>query len=276
MCVSIIISRLRHFDTISAMMFLIVDYREAHVLTDLKEQGIAHKVENLDIGDYQIRDDTGKTIGVWERKTYGDLASSVHDKRYREQKHRLTTSSAQYKGYIIEGLCPNPSRKYQTLGPGALESIKIGLTCRDGFQMLYSTGTAHTAIILDKLLKKIPEYLKEDRSTGALEEKYHSALVQSSVSSVKKENFSPLTCYQAQLSQLPQVSYTTAKAISERWSNMGALTAAIIADRPGTIFEISETRVGETSVGRRIGESVAERICEFLIPVPKKVIIKKK
>ena len=251
---------------------LIVDYRETHVIPDLKEQGIAHIVENLDIGDYQIRDDTGKTIGIWERKTYGDLASSVHDKRYREQKHRLTTSAAQYKGYIIEGQCPSPTRKYQTLGPGALESIKIGLVCRDGFQVLCSTGTAHTAIILGKLLKKIPEYLGEDRSTAALEEKYHSALVQSSVSSVKKENFSPLTCYQAQLSQLPQVSYGTAKAISERWSNMGALTAAISADRATAIFDISEIKVG----GRRIGESIAERICEFLIPVPKKVIIKKK
>jgi len=89
---------------------------------------------------------------------------------------------------------------------------------------------------------------------------------------VKKENFSPLTCYQAQLSQLPQVSYTTAKAISERWSNMGALTAAIMSDRAGTIFDISEIKVG----GRRIGESTAERICEFLIQVPKKVVIKKK
>jgi ERCC4-type nuclease len=251
---------------------LIVDYREAHVIVDLQAQAVLYKVENLDIGDYQIRDDTGKTIGIWERKTYGDLASSVHDKRYREQKHRLTTSPAEYKGYIIEGLCPNPTRKYQTLGPGALESIKIGLACRDGFQVLYSTGTAHTAIILSKLLKKIPEYLKEDRSTGTLEEKYHSALVQSSVSSVKKENFSPLTCYQAQLSQLPQVSYATAKAISERWSNIGALTTSIMSDRAGTIFDISEIKVG----GRRIGESTAERICEFLIPVPKKVVIKKK
>jgi len=252
-------------------MYLIVDYRESHVIIDLKEQGIEHTVENLDIGDYQIRDDTG-TIGIWERKTYGDLASSVHDKRYREQKHRLTTSAATYKGYIIEGLCPNPTKKYQTLGPGALESIKIGLTCRDGFNVLYSSGTAHTALILGKLLKKLPEYLKEDRSTTALEEKYHSALVQSSVSSVKKENFCPLTCYQAQLSQLPQVSYSTAKAISERWSNMGALTTAISSDRTGAIYDISEIKVG----GRRIGESVAERICEFLIPVPKKVIIKKK
>jgi ERCC4-type nuclease len=257
---------------------LIVDYREAHVITELDTLKIPYCVENLDIGDFQLHTASDEIIGIWERKTYSDLASSVSDSRYREQKHRLTTSSARYKGYIIEGNCPNPARKYRTLHPGSLESIKIGLSCRDGFNVLHSTGTAHTAIVLGKLLKKIPEYMKDDRSTGALQEKYHSALVQSAVSSVKKENYTPETCYLAQLSQLPQVSVTTAKAISERWSNMGALTAAILRDRDGTTAEIRELKTGSAGggSGRRLGESVANKIIGFLVPAPRKVIVIKK
>lgn len=253
-------------------VILIVDYREAHVRTELDKLKIPYQVENLDIGDYQLRCTDGLVHGIWERKTYNDLASSVSDSRYREQKHRLTTSTARYKGYIIEGICPDPSRKYHSLQPGAIESIKIGLSCRDGFNNLYSTGTAHTAIILGKLLKKIPEYLTEDQSVDALTQQYHSALVQSSVSSVKRENFTPETCYLAQLCQLPQVSVSTAKAIASRWSNIGTLCAAILADRTHAKTTISELKVS----GRRIGEPVACKIVEFLVPEPKKVSIKKK
>jgi ERCC4-type nuclease len=248
---------------------LIVDYREAHVKVELDNMKIAHNIENLDIGDFQVRNSEGVTVGIWERKTYADLASSVSDSRYREQKHRLTTSTARYKGYIIEGMCPNPTKKYHSLHPGSIESIKIGLTCRDGFNVLHSTSTVHTAIVLSKLLKKLPEYLKEDRSTEALTEKYHSALVQSSVSSVKKENFTPVTCYLAQLSQLPQVSISTAKAISSRWGNMGTLTGAILHDRIVTQNTISELKVG----GRRIGGSVATKILNYLVPLPKKITV---
>src|SRR3989344_1652359 len=97
---------------------IVVDYREAHVRTELDKLGISYCVENLDIGDYQIHQDetcSGYVIGIWERKTYNDLAASVSDSRYREQKHRLTTSDARYKGYIIEGMCPDPTRKYHSL-----------------------------------------------------------------------------------------------------------------------------------------------------------------
>lgn len=255
------------------MYQLAVDYREAHVRSELDKLKVQYQVQNLDIGDYQIQKD-GKAIGIWERKTYADLAASVSDSRYREQKHRLTTSDAKYKGYIIEGMSPDPNRKYHSLQPGAIESIKIGLTCRDGFNVLYTSGTAHTAIILTKLLKKVPEYLSEDRSTDALVEKYHDALVNSSVSSIKSENYTQETCYHAQLCQLPQVSINTAKTISSRWGNMGSLTGAILKDREGTKNTISELKMGGD--GRRIGESVATKIIDYLVPEPKKVQIIKR
>lgn len=252
-------------------IILVVDYREAHIITELTKKGVKYITENLDIGDYQIRhgDDV---IGIWERKTYADLAASVSDNRYREQKHRLTTSDARWKGYIIEGTNPNPAKKYHSLQPGALESIKIGLTCRDEFNVLYSTGLSHTVIILEKLLKKLPEYLKDDRGTDALVDKYHSALIQSSVSSVKKENLTPDNCYLAQLSQIPKMSFNWAKVVKARWSNMGSLTTAISMDRFGTQATLSELRVND----RRLGNVLAQRICDFLVPEPKKVVIVKK
>lgn len=250
---------------------LFVDYREAYIIAELDKKGVKYQTDNLDIGDYQIRLDE-KIVGIWERKTYADLAASVSDNRYREQKHRLTTSDARWKGYIIEGLCPAPTRNYHSLRPGALDSIKIGLTCRDGFNVLYSSGLSHTVIILEKLLKKLPEYLKEDRGTEALVDKYHSALVQSTVSSVKKENLTAETCYLAQLAQIPKMSFNSAKVIHARWSNMGSLTTAISLDRSGTKGQLSELRVN----GRRLGDVLAQRICDFLVPEPKKVVIKKR
>lgn len=253
-------------------MSLLIDYRESHIADSLNARGVQYVMKKLDIGDFQVLDSDGQVLGIWERKTYSDLASSVTDGRYREQKHRLTTSPARYKGYIIEGNCPNPTKKFHSLQPGALESVKIGLTCRDGFHLLHSTGTDHTAVILEKLIKKIPEYIVEDRSVETLTDHYHSALAQSTVSSVKKENFTPQTCYLAQLSQLPQVSLVTAKAIADRWSHMGSLVSAITSDRQAARAEISNLRTS----GRRIGDAVADRILEYLVPAPKKVVIQKK
>lgn len=234
-----------------------VDCREQYIISELERQGITHMVQALDIGDYQLVDEKGNIVGIWERKTYEDLASSLRDGRYREQKHRMTTSDAPYKGYILEGHCP--VGKFRSLQPGAIDSIRIGIIHRDGFGLISSNGTRHTATILGKLLKKIPEYGTDRES---MTDKYQGALVNSEISGVKKENLTPETCYIAQLALIPQISYQSAKAIAAEYPTMSHLITAINVDRKATATRLTNIR---PTGGKRLGIAGA-RICSYLIP----------
>lgn len=247
------------------MYKLIVDNRERKIIDELTTKGIPHTVSTLDVGDFHVTDDEDNLVGIWERKTYADLAASVKDKRYQEQKLRLKAHESVYKGYIIEGTCPNPTKKYQSLQPGAIESIKLGITCRDGLILFNSTSITHTVVILQKMLKKFPEYVTDSKSSEQI-------IVENSISSVKKENFTPEMCYISQLCQLPQVSYNTAKSIQGRYQTMTSLVQALASDRLETIDTISNLKVKD----RRIGNSIAQKLCDYLVPLPKKIVIAKK
>lgn len=260
---------LKH-ERLIVLMKLLVDSHEHHIVDELNKRNISHTVLTLDVGDFHITEDNGNVIAIWERKTYSDLASSISDNRYKEQKYRLLEEHAQYKGYIIEGACPQG--KFRNLQPGAVDSIRLGLICRDNLKLIGSSGISHTVTILQKMLKKFPEY--RDMDSVDLVDRHQQALVQSTISSIKKDNFNPETCYLAQLCQLPQVSYSTASSIKDRFSNMSELTNAITTNRTDTLHVISELKVS----GRRIGNSVATKVCNYLVPIQKRIttIIKKK
>ncbi len=246
-------------------MTLTVDNRERLIIEESVKRKVPHRVAVLDIGDYHITDPDDKIIGIWERKTYADLAASVTDKRYQEQKLRLMSSPVPCKGYILEGQCPKGT--FHGLQPGTVDSIRIGLQCRDGFKVLTSDGIVHTVTILEKLMKKLPEYQYQDHFVG----NYQQILVDSAVSTVKKENLTPETCYLAQLAQIPQISYHSAKAIYSRFPNMTLLLAEINTNRDVAIAVISDIKVTD----RRLGRSVAANVCDYLAPIRAKIVIKK-
>ena len=85
----------------------IIDNRERKVIDCISKKNIEYKLTNLNIGDYIFaynpKEDNPKVI--IERKTVDDLASSIKDGRYKEQKVRLLNE--QNNGhqiiYIIEG-----------------------------------------------------------------------------------------------------------------------------------------------------------------------------
>ena len=82
-------------------MELIIDNREK--IKELFEKKEYIKYENLSIGDYHIKLN-GNTIVIIERKTINDLANSIVDGRYREQKKRLLDNFEKEKIlYILEG-----------------------------------------------------------------------------------------------------------------------------------------------------------------------------
>ena len=75
------------------------------MITLLKERIDNVDLENLDLGDFVIKNDNNETILIFERKALTDLIASIKDGRYNEQSFRLSESEIDNRKiyYIIEG-----------------------------------------------------------------------------------------------------------------------------------------------------------------------------
>jgi len=250
---------------------LIIDTRETgSVAAELDVLGTPYTIEPLHVGDFAIKGNTedGDTefIAVWERKSCADLAASINDGRYAEQKERLKALECRWKGYLLEGYYPESGIRFPTKGKtsvvprSTIDSVKIGLMLRDGFTVYELADAKHTAIFLTKMMVKIPEYLSSNVKAS-----YEESLIKS-ISTVRKENMTAEVCYIAQLCQIPGVSHTIAQAIQTVYPNMRALLDAdeLLAEIP-------------VSASRRLGKVLAQRIYDYMgiSCKPKPVIIKK-
>jgi ERCC4-type nuclease len=252
-------------------MRLIIDTRETgSVAAQLDELGTAYTIEPLNVGDFAIKNENEEFVAVWERKSCADLAASINDGRYAEQKCRLLALECRWKGYLIEGYYPVngvvTKGRHPVVPRSTFDSVKLGLTLRDGFTVYELSDAKHTAVFLSKMMTKIPEYLSAPGSKGGAE--YEESLIKS-ISTVRKENMTPEVCYLAQLCQIPGVSHTIAQAIQTVYPTMRALLNADL--------KLAEIQV---SSSRRLGKVLAQRINEYMDvgskPKPKPVIVKKR
>lgn len=242
-------------------MKLIIDSREKEeartiIQQIVQEHGYQVNIEQLSVGDLAITDDKGNIKLVLERKTCRDMAASLNDGRYREQKDRLLASEIKWKGYILEGQYPNdgirfPSKKGQKVVTQATYySMITGITLRDKLLVYNSNDVTETSRLLCQMLKKIPDYV-----TGN-ETNYQSNLIKS-VSTVKKDNMTPEVCYLAQLCQIPGVSHTIATVIATKYLNMQMMYQA-------KAVELSELLINN----RRLGKVLGNRIYDYLHWLP--------
>ena len=239
-------------------MKLIIDTRETgSVAKELDKLNTPYSIEPLSVGDFAIRNDEGESVAVWERKTCADLAASINDGRYAEQKGRLNAMDCRWKGYIIEGYYPERGLTIPKAGGKltivprlTIDSVKLGLSLRDGFTVYELADSNHTAVFLTKMLTKLPEYLRLKGSTA----NYEEALIKS-ISTVRKENMTPEVCYIAQLSQIPGVSHGIAQAIQRSYPSMRTLLTEC------TVDALSEIKATDS---RRLGKVLAQRIVEYM------------
>lgn len=239
------------------IMSIIADCREDAVIGAI---GDAVTVKQLDIGDFIINDSTGAAYAIFERKTYADLVASLKDGRLKEQSYRLKNFGCPRVVYIIEG---RRSEEIAGMNIETIDTIIYGLTLRDGYSIIYTQSSQHTAQMLLKVASKVEQYKAEAEADPL---SHQTALITGSI--VKKTGITPATCYIAQLSQIPGVSITMARAIATRWCNMADLIEFIRVSS-GTqegLNEISDIRpTGED--GKRLGNVIANRIICYLTGV---------
>lgn len=222
---------------------LIVDNREKAIIPLLT---IPFMSANLEIGDFQLLVDD-KLIVLIERKSYSDLSASIIDGRYREQKKRILSQGISKVIYLFEGSVDSYKG---SIPKDTVYSTIVNCSLRDNIQVLQSSGIEESVAFIEKIYKNLHKY----EVGGGCSISYQEA----SVKQKRNKNIGPYECYLHQLSQIPGISYSTAKAIAEEYGSMMEIMDSLSAD-PDLFVEF---RVNDRKLGKK-----GHKIYEYLFQV---------
>lgn len=216
---------------------------EIVLITALEKKGVQFVKENLLVGDVHICHGE-QAVVVIERKAKGDLAASIKDGRYHEQKSRLfqTGIEPQRIIYIIEKI-------------GVPSNMEWGAICntqyRDRCTVFQTKSVEETADYIYYLSRAVEKFREETPGES-------KTSVQVNVN-LKKKSCAPEEWYTTSLTLIPKVSVNVAQVIAERYPKLSELKRAL--DEQGA-EAISELKFGASA--RRIGEKLAGEIKEFI------------
>ena len=250
----------------SNVVTILIDNREKGLIELLGNDPLKHVIMPLDVGDIQIKVDD-QILFVYERKTIEDLAASIQDGRYREQKARLISlfpSMGQRHRitYIIEDTSSGRTSKgFAHMSEATFRGMILNTMYRDGIHvMLVNNKEATWSVIVDmanRIANKPALYLCT-QGTGTGQCKETSDYIDSVKAKTKKiDNIDQLTCFQLQLAQIPSISTGIAKIISEQYKNMSELITALQQ------LEIKEQLALLTQM-KLVGAKKAHQILTFL------------
>lgn len=137
-----------------------VDDRERDLIERFRADNVSFRVERLPLGDIVI--EHGGTTAIVERKRTDDLAASITDGRWREQKARLKASGA-IVIYLIEGSLYGQSKPAATLSSAIWNTM-----LRDNMWVIQTRGLEDTSLHLQQLQKKIGREIKSNTGMASL------------------------------------------------------------------------------------------------------------
>lgn len=226
-------------------MNLVIDHREPDefkiaVSGALASLGLpACGFDNLPCADAAIRDATdGSTRALFERKTWTDLAASVKDGRWAEQRQLLVAAgtcrgtravvviverdAGRRRGSIFD-LDASSTSMINGMPLSTLTSCALNAMLRDGLGVLTTDGVAETAnavVACFARMHRHPDKYKEPTGPAGGEE---DALQRAA----RMRAIGPRQCYEQQLCQVPGVSTQTARAIADVYPNWPSLVDAM-------------------------------------------------
>ena len=224
---------------------IVLDTRE-HALGDaLLKIGCEFEWKQLDVGDIEIHTNDDAVLLAIERKTFADLASSLSDGRFSEQRHRLSENRA-FVAYVVEG-----TESFSVLSPGVRGAV-ISLSLYHKIPVFRTSDVDDTAVWVQTTFDSM---CRERRESGG----YAGAACRASCAK-KKDNVDPTQCYLQQLSQIPGVSYGMAKRIAgtEGFETMRKLIATLEA------FATDKERKAALQSIEKIGPKLADRVIEYV------------
>lgn len=195
----------------SSAVRLVIDNRERELVPLLA--GVPHTTENLELGDIVFSSADGTIITLFERKTWNDLAASIKDGRYHNQKKRLLESYPVHKlGYIIEGpgdFSDTEDVLVNGITKKTLLSCVYNTTMRDGIRVMRTVSIGDTVALVTGLMSRLMDDAGVFGGGGEAPEQI-----------VKHTVRSPGEFFMRALCQVPGVSKKTATSIVERYSTI--------------------------------------------------------
>lgn len=217
--------------------------------------------ERLDVGDVWLRAN-GDTV-IIERKKTADLASSLSDGRYREQKARQLAAVAEDETgktrvvWLVEGQLMPMS---VTLAGGttvrSIECAILKTVVRDGIPVI-RVGDAPA---LAEMVQHLFNMLKNgEMDAEAVLQKRMADGYAGAVCVKKSKNSDPLLTWKMMLATVHGLSMTKATSLVERWPSPHALAAEIAGlDRKKAVKVVAAIKTN----GRNLGPAVAGRLVD--------------
>jgi crossover junction endonuclease MUS81 len=240
-------------------MNIIIDCKENKKFIDvLYNYQINFTVQSLDLGDIVFTYHE-KNILYIERKTINDLAASLNDGRYHEQKARLKGKNALY---LIEGSYEDLDLKYnKTFNLEKLKGCIINTMVRDNINVYLTKNMNESAIFIADIAKRLPKYanllIKNDNHFENITS--NDLTYSNSLKSKKKDNMNTTVCFINQLHQIPGVSINMAQNIVDQYLSMSNLISKYneTEDKEGMLKDIKINN-------RKLGPVVSKRVYEYL------------
>jgi len=282
------------YESCEAAMELHIDNRERELINSHSFDTFNPKLSNLELGDIVIKYN-GKTFAVFERKTLSDLAASIKDSRYANQKKRLLENyDVKQIYYIIEGVldygeCSPADIKINGISKNTLLSCIYNMSFRDHIQVFRTTGIDQTIDLIKGVFKRVSEnpekYTKGDAAggtPGGTPDVDAGAGVDAGVDAgvgasagagasdeqiIKKQVSTPEEFFIRMLYQIPGVSLKTGKAIADKYPTLFSLYDSLSKHSDAEKLKTLKDIFIKDSKGkeRRISETVAKNIIKFIL-----------
>lgn len=226
----------------NTQIILEIDYREKAIIKHFEESKppINYTITNLPIGDFVFKE-SDSIHYIIERKTILDLAASITDGRFREQKQRLLDSVGLPDKivYILEGY--KNQKKFGSISKQIIDSSILNLIFRHKYKVVHTTNDISTYETLLSIYKKLDlkEFDKTMDSTSKL---------------IKKSDTVNNNILTYMLSVIPGVSMNISKKISDIYTTLPLLIIAYeklhdISEREKMLSNIQVTDKRKLGVG---------------------------
>lgn len=245
---------------------LYVDSREKEYLFiqgKMLEVGLLCEVRTLALGDYlwvARSPSSSNTVVVLdciaERKTNADLASSIIDRRYQEQKMRLNSCGLDYCFYIVEGPLIAPSQQ-SFVNSNSLKSAVVATEIESGMHVLRTRNGDHTASMLRAHHERLTRRFRAGQC--GLEFQSYPAFQQRCG---KQQIKTTGELFLHVLRMAPNCSTAAALTLQNRFGTLPALVEFLETTEPNAAKrELSQLRKGpDGRPGQRLGPKLAMTI----------------
>ena len=241
-------------------------------------------VEVLPLGDAIITNGVDDKV-IIERKSLGDLASSIKDGRYEEQSYRLNGIEHHNHNiiYLIEGDMNRLNLFKDRVDKNMLYSAMVSLNHYKGFSVLRTSNIDETAFVICNMAYKIKKSEEVENKKAFYSNKHvpptqisvtaaeNASGVQneldeepnycSVVKKVKNDNITIENIGEIMLCQIPGISSVSAVAIMNQFKTMQNLVTKIKEDE-NCLKNITYTNAKNQV--RKINKTVISNIIKFL------------